>query len=156
MSIQSATVEQIYKDGLTGKSGKIYRVESEFSIARKKVFDKWLIEFQSGFSPEKIVKEWDTVIAMLNKFQMADAIHKLVEDRNSVKKIEHRTDLLLKLCCLFLTSSDEDVTTFSETIVTDKAKDLEHYSYNTFFLLFLRTLPGLLANSEQDTQSISE
>lgn len=154
--MQTATVDEIFKNGLTGRSGKVYRVESEFTIARKKVFDKWLIEFQSGFSPEKIVKELDAVISMLNKFQMADAIHKLVEDRNSVSKIEHRTDLLLKLCCLFLTTADEDVTVFSETVITDKMKDLDHYSYNAFFLLFLHTLPGFLVSLEQSSPNTSQ
>lgn len=156
MKTKTATVEEIMASGITGKSGKVYLVESELSVARKVVFDKWLVEFESGFSPEKLIKVWDGVIDHLNKFRMAEGIHALVEARNNVNRIQKRSDLMIKMCCLFLNSSDEATSEFRETDIEQKKNDLDQYSHNTFFLLLTGTLPGLLGNLSGNSQSTSQ
>lgn len=148
---KTASIDEILNNGITGVSGVVYHVESEISVARKKAFDKWLVEFESGMSPERLVKEFDITIDYLNKFQMADGIYHLVKTRNNINDLSKRTDLLVKLCAIFLNTKEEDSAAFSETDIVRKTKDIEHYSYNTFFLLLIGSLPGLLGNSVQSS-----
>lgn len=135
-------------------NGKEYKLINELPIARFKELDKMEVEFFYGFDMKGMFDKLKATFEDLNKSRIGDAsvkIHNLM--KGIADRVDKREHIVLRICSLFLITDDEDLTTWSEDLASQKADDWakEGYSMTDFFSLVASFLPGFMKSYEEVT-----
>lgn len=128
-------------------NGKEYKMVRELTITRYKELEKLEIEFYYGFDMESMFQKLKEAWSDLNKPKPADAAVKIYRLMEGVAdRVDKREPCVLRICALFLVTEDEDLTTWSEELATQKIEDWqkEGYKIDDFFSLVASLVPGFL------------
>lgn len=152
MKVETVTLEEALEKGVKGKSGKLYAYNSELSAARHSKMQEWLIEVEYSKSSTQFHDFLNNIIEDLNESKIVQASWKIKEIQEAIEQSVSQTIPVAKIFCLFFDTEDENSVEFSETKIMAKVKDLDHYSYYSFFGLVL----SLLSLSKERFSKIAE
>lgn len=156
--VPSFTYEDAIANGVKGKSGKTYFFNSELSTDRYFKAMEWLVELAHGMPVSEHLKKIDEAIIAGNEGKWFDVCVALQKMRDNQVQLITRNAPAIKLFCLYFSTEDENQMEFNESKIDLKVKDLNHYSYHSFFGLVLSLLnfgeSRLKQIAEQVTQDI--
>jgi hypothetical protein len=138
-------------DGQFMANGKLYIIESGFSIERFALYQQYQIEAGYGVSFVEMLKNWERVVNYANALRFTDIAvlaHNMVR---GVAKIADREPVLLKMCALFINEQNEDRRTINPDIITAKINDwrAEGYDIRGFFTLASNIITGFIEHYER-------
>ena len=127
-------------------NGKKYLVQEKISVARYELYEKFGVEATFGTSLVELFHNLNKVFELLNKSQPANAaslLHNVLIQLAAAadgKKMQSA----LKFCTLFITTEQEDLTTWSEELAAEKLADwnTEGYEAFSFFVLAASLVEG--------------
>lgn len=151
-NVKTITFDEAVQNGIKGKSGTIYRFNSELSADRYFKASEWLHELSFGLPMSAHLDLLDQVIGQLNKGEMFNASITIQKMRENLTQIALRQDPARRLFCLYFDAEGEDSAEFNEQKILTKAEDLSQYSYYSFFALALK----LLSSGEKRFKEIAE
>ena len=146
---------------ITGKSGKIYKIEPE-KISTKRFREYEILSLMLAFSSDfktfyttltEIIKQIEGLTNIGQIFVILSKLKNLVAGignytQNSEPKI-------IRFCALFCNEENEDVTKFENDMIKDKFDDWGHIPISDFFLLVSELIPSFkksyqVVKKEQD------
>ena len=146
---------------ITGKSGKIYKIEPE-KISTKRFREYEILSLMLAFSSDfktfyttltEIIKQIEGLTNIGQIFAILSKLKNLVAGignytQNSEPKI-------IRFCALFCNEENEDVTKFENDMIKDKFDDWGHIPISDFFLLVSELIPSFkksyqVVKKEQD------
>ena len=133
---------------ITGKSGKIYKIEPE-KISTKRFREYEILSLMLAFSSDfktfyttltEIIKQIEGLTNIGQIFAILSKLKNLVAGignytQNSEPKI-------IRFCALFCNEENEDVTKFENDMIKDKFDDWGHIPISDFFLLVSELIPS--------------
>ncbi len=133
---------------ITGKSGKIYKIEPE-KISTKRFREYEILSLMLAFSSDfktfyttltEIIKQIEGLTNIGQIFAILSKLKNLVAGignytQNSEPKI-------IRFCALFCNEENEDVTKFENDMIKDKFDDWGHIPITDFFLLANEVIPS--------------
>lgn len=137
-------------------NGTKYFIETGLSIER--FCEYQILEKEAGFgiSFKKIFENLKKVHGLMNEVKFVEAAVALDNLMRGVAKLEEREPTLLKICALFINTTDEDRTTINNDMVVKKIEDWKaEYDVRDFFTLALNTVDGFLEIYANATRIIS-
>lgn len=134
------------KEGKFEANGKIYMIESGWSIQRYAMYQKLQIEGAFGVTFKQLYENMNFAFKALNAGKIADAAVTIHNIMNGVLKVERREPDMLRICALFINTADEDRGVITEDQITEKIRDWEGagYAIQDFFTLALNTINGFI------------
>lgn len=133
--------EKAISEGITGKSGKAYRFESELSVARYAKAMELKVYMLYGIpGVGELNEKLTAAIADLNGGRFVDGSVKLKEIQQGVHQVGSRFFPGISLVSLYFNCEGEDRMGYNETDLSEKVKDWQHYGVEGFFTLALRLL----------------
>lgn len=136
----TATFEEAIENGLKGKDGTIYKFNSELATARYFKSQEWLIELQYGVPVEDFGTKLNELIEFVNQSKLYNVAIEIEKMLQGLQLMSQRVMPAAKITMLYFDSEGEDSSKFDEAKIMEKVKNLDHYSYYTFFALLLRCL----------------
>ena len=146
---------------ITGKSGKIYKIEPE-KISTKRFREYEILSLMLAFSSDfktfyttltEIIKQIEGLTNIGQIFAILSKLKNLVAGignytQNSEPKI-------IRFCALFCNEENEDVTKFDNDMIKSKYDDWGHIPISDFFLLVSELIPSFkksyqVVKKEQD------
>lgn len=116
----------------------------KFGLERALAYQKLepIVTFSKSF--DEIYKELNASLDLINKQKIVEGYYKLYDLKLKIAhNLEDRADPVLKLCCLFIVTEDEDLTVYNESSNQSKIEDWkkEGINYTSFFQLALNFIP---------------
>lgn len=146
MKLQEINLEIALKEGLTGVSGKVYKVTDKICVDRFVKMRQYETEmFQTGGYSE-LVKSLQVALDYFDDGKASKAIQTMYQMQELAFNSIQETPIHMKMCALFLNHEDEDQTEYSETNEIEKIKDWKNYNCLGFFPLAATIVPGLKQN----------
>lgn len=140
---------------ITGKSGKVYMIESSLSVERYVHFQLYEKEMAYGLTVKGLFDNLKALYELNNKMKFADMAVKLNDLMRGVVKIQERQPAILKICALYINEEGEDRSTCKQDMIDAKVKDWAEYDIRDFFAVAMRSVHGLIEIYLNVTQSIS-
>lgn len=139
-------------------NGKVYKMESRISIARKIYSDKLMVELISGISPGALFNDLKKLYELCNERKFADVAVSLHNKMKGLQDWSNRRDPILALCALYLNTDDEDRKVINDEMVKAKIADweAEGIEYGFFSLMARALLKELSANWTANIQPAEE
>jgi len=133
--------EKALNEGIEGKSGKVYRFESELSVRRYHEAMKYKVHMSYGLEGvEALHEKLTAAYELMNSGKLADGIADIKKILVGTQQLSNNFYPGMMLCAIYFNTEDEDRMGFSETDMVQKAKDWEHYGITGFFTLACRLL----------------
>lgn len=136
-------------------NGKTYYIETQLSIARFHEYQIYEKEAGFGLSFKAMVETLKESYQDLNQMKAADASVKLHNLLAGITKTAEKRHVLLKICCLFMNTKDEDRSIINDDIIAEKIEDWSEYDVNGFFMQALNTVDGFFQIYNEMHQIIS-
>lgn len=130
----------IAKKELTGKSGKVYRIElGNVSVGRYQIYERMATTLLFGTEPAALFKTFAEIYktATTGDSTLA-ALHKIAElSHGQMLKVKEATTIKdeFVFCSLFINSEDEDRSQWDISLAERKVADWSEYDPRDFFLL---------------------
>lgn len=145
------------EEGRFMANGKLYVIETGFSIERYAMYQRYQLEAGYGVTFEEMLHNWEKVIDYANKLKFTDIAVLSHNMLKGVTKIADREPVLLKMCALFINAENEDRRTITDDMISVKINDWkeEGFDIRGFFTLALNTINGFIDSWVKLTQAIT-
>jgi len=127
-------------------NGKLYKIETQLSIERFCEFQILEKEFAFSLDFKKLFSELLELRQLLNELKLVDGAVKLDNITRGLVRLEKKEPTALKICALFINTEDEDRSTITPDLISEKIDDWkkEGYDAQSFFSLALNTVNGFI------------
>ena len=143
--------------GIFEANGKTYKIEGSLTIERYCEFQILEKELGFGVSFKSMFDTLNVLWTKINKMEFGDAAVTLNDLLRGMAKLEEREPVFLKICALYINTEDEDRSTFSEDLYTQKIHDwkVEGYDMQDFFTVASNSVNGFIDAYQRITRIIS-
>jgi hypothetical protein len=150
--------EDAIENGIVGKSGKLYKLDSEVSFANYAKFQEYMEDVYSGMDAAGRADVVNKAYAALNAGKVADAAVHLHRYTEAAKLMTDKYTAAQKAVAILFNHDEvtlEDRKVFNETRMLDKVKDWEDYGVSGFFMLLANITVGSKVVSPRNSQKKS-
>lgn len=143
----------IATNGLTGISGKVYRIETKLNADRYFMLSELIPELEYGIGLKSTYAELGKIAADFNTSKMMDGMIKLHKLQTNFYQAITRKDVVGRIAAMFLVSEGEDLSDVSDSLIESKLTDWRQYEFIGFFTLCNSFITGLRENLSDVSQS---
>jgi hypothetical protein len=127
-------------------NGKTYTVEGSLSIERYAELQLLEKEMAYGLTVKQLFDKVQIMWNNQNKLKFAENAVIMNDIMRGLHKVQERTPVILKICCLFINTPDEDRTTLTQDLIDTKVNDwkAEGIDIRDFFRVASSSINGFL------------
>lgn len=145
-----------FKDKQFTANGKIYLIEHEVSIQRAVYAQAAKQQIQTASTAGKQSSDWKKVYELANQSKFADIVILAHNNMNAITRLYEEVDPVIKLCCCYFNTVNEDRRIITDEMVQQKVNDfaLGGIAHSNFFAFALALLKAEVESSNSGMEEL--